>query len=111
MNDGWWSAYNRYLRSPGWFALRAAVLRRDGYRCCYCSRYATQVHHLSYRRWDDPALLVSVCKTCHELIHNRTIGYGVRQHVPGRPEPKGTGCVTWLWVVLGMLAILLFGHL
>ena len=62
-----------------WLRKRAAILRRDGYKCRWCARYgravpAKIVHHL--KEADEyPELaytdsnLVSLCQACHNKAH------------------------------------------
>lgn len=85
---GWWKAYNAYLQSDRWKALREKVLYRDGFMCQLqlygCGQAATQVHHLTYKRvtrenTDD---LTSVCNSCHEQQHERRFWE--------EPTPEGT---------------------
>jgi 5-methylcytosine-specific restriction endonuclease McrA len=71
----WFREYSLFLESLRWQAVRREVLARDGYRCAYCQAPARQVHHLSYFRLDEPALLVSVCAVCHSLLHRRALTY------------------------------------
>jgi 5-methylcytosine-specific restriction endonuclease McrA len=65
---------NEYLKSDDWQRKRYVVLKRDNWRCVYCGAPATQVHHKKYARWNigrEPIeWLVSVCKSCHESMHN-----------------------------------------
>ena len=72
-NKAWWRDYSLFLQSPRWRVVRAQVLARDGYRCQYCQARAEHVHHLSYSRLDDPAVLVSVCTACRLLLHHRAL--------------------------------------
>src|SRR5690606_12593311 len=64
---------NVYLKSEEWQRKRYVVLRRDNWRCVYCSGRATQVHHTQYAKRNigkEPIeWLVSVCKDCHDKRH------------------------------------------
>lgn len=64
---------NEYLKSDEWKRKRYVVLKRDNWRCVYCGRRATQVHHKRYAKWNiekEPiGWLVSVCKSCHDCQH------------------------------------------
>ena len=65
---------NDYLKSEAWQRKRYVVLRRDNWRCQYCGGRATQVHHTKYLKRNlgkEPIeWLVSICKNCHDAIHN-----------------------------------------
>jgi len=67
--------YRDYLQSDEWKRKRYLVLRRDNWRCVYCGRRATQVHHTKYAKYNigrEPIdWLVSVCKDCHDNIHSQ----------------------------------------
>ena len=60
---------NGYLKSDEWKRKRYVVLKRDNWRCVYCGRRATQVHHKKYATRNigkEPIhWLVSICKSCH----------------------------------------------
>lgn len=64
---------NVYLKSEAWQRKRYVVLKRDSWTCVYCGTKATQVHHTRYAKWQigkEPIeWLVSVCRSCHERIH------------------------------------------
>lgn len=64
---------NVYLKSEAWKRKPYVVLKRDHWRCVYCGRPATQVHHTKYAGRNigkEPIeWLVSVCRTCHDLQH------------------------------------------
>ncbi|MFA0816014.1 MAG: HNH endonuclease [Anaerofustis sp.] len=73
-------ADNRY-KNKRWDRKRAAILKRDGYRCQECKRYgrsatATTVHHINPLE-DYPQLmyaddnLLSLCGSCHDQMHDR----------------------------------------
>lgn len=64
---------NTYLKSDAWKRKRYVVLRRDNWKCVYCRKRATQVHHKRYAKkkiGKEPIKwLVSICKTCHDSLH------------------------------------------
>ncbi len=64
---------NDYLKSDAWKRKRYVVLKRDNWTCVYCGGRATQVHHKRYAKRNigkEPIdWLVSVCKSCHDSIH------------------------------------------
>jgi formate-dependent nitrite reductase cytochrome c552 subunit len=51
------------------------VFKRDNWRCVYCGAPATQVHQKRYARINIGAepidWLVSICKSCHDAIHQK----------------------------------------
>ena len=53
---------------------RYVVLKRDNWLCLYCGEKATQVHHKRYAKKNigrEPIKwLQSVCKKCHNKLHN-----------------------------------------
>ncbi|WP_100065120.1 HNH endonuclease [Miniphocaeibacter massiliensis] len=74
---------NNY-KSKRWIKTRECVLRRDDYLCKQCSRYgkikqADTVHHIyiadmfPFLFWNK-LNLISLCKDCHNKMHNRTTG-------------------------------------
>ena len=68
----WRANYLEYLQTPQWFAKRKAVLARDKHICQSClTAAATQAHHTTYEHlFNEPLFeLVSVCRTCHERLH------------------------------------------
>ena len=62
-----------------WLSKRAAILRRDGYKCRNCCRYgknrpAKEVHHIKpVDSYPELAFvdtnLVSLCHGCHNKMH------------------------------------------
>ena len=62
--------------TPGYFAWRTRVLKRDGFTCVKCgSNENLQVHHLwSYKENPELAIVdsngVTLCKDCHDQYHN-----------------------------------------
>ena len=77
--------------SKRWGRKRAAILRRDDYRCVWCRRYgrnrpAVVVHHIKHvdeypeLAYED-SNLVSLCQGCHNKAHPekaRAATYGRR---------------------------------
>lgn len=65
---------NVYLKSDAWKRKRYVVLRRDNWKCFYCGKPATQVHHKRYAKINigrEPIdWLVSVCDDCHKSLHS-----------------------------------------
>ena len=66
--------YHQYLQSDAWQRKRYVVFRRDNWRCVYCGKPATEVHHKRYAKYNigkEPIeWLVSICKDCHDSIHS-----------------------------------------
>lgn len=64
---------NVYLKSDEWKRKRYVVLKRDNWKCVYCGKPATQVHHKRYAKRNigrEPIKwLVSVCDDCHKSRH------------------------------------------
>ena len=65
--------YREYLKSDEWKRKRYVVLKRDNWKCKYCGKKATQVHHKRYAKYQigkEPIKwLVSVCASCHKDQH------------------------------------------
>jgi len=65
--------YHEYLKSDAWQRKRYVVFKRDNWRCVYCGKHATEVHHKRYAKYNigkEPIKwLVSVCNDCHQSIH------------------------------------------
>lgn len=70
-----------FYKSKRWKRKRGVILRRDEYLCRQCKRYgkttqASTVHHINPLEVS-PELalindnLVSLCNSCHELMHDR----------------------------------------
>ena len=65
--------YIKYLGSDAWKFKRTQALVRDNYICQACKNNpAEEVHHLTYDTLFDEKLedLLSVCKACHNQLHN-----------------------------------------
>lgn len=80
---------NNFYDSRAWKAVRAAILRRDGYLCKNCRRYgrsrpAQTVHHIKHLDEHPelaliPSNLVSLCNACHNEMHPEKGGKGGRR--------------------------------
>ncbi|WP_117363768.1 HNH endonuclease [Natrarchaeobaculum sulfurireducens] len=77
----------------GWEALRRQTLRRDGYACqrCGADDRTLQAHHVIPRAAggpDDLENLVTLCRPCHGVIHQRNRSFDdVRDEAPLFPTP------------------------
>lgn len=73
-------AYQRYLQSAEWKALRLEVLANAGHRCTGCgSEDNLQAHHLTYERLGHERLtdLMALCDLCHAREHGRSPSGGM----------------------------------
>jgi hypothetical protein len=75
------SEYRSFMASDAWSAQRYRVLRRDGYRCRWCSGRGREVHHTVYPPPGAPvaafvaipdSTLVTLCEPCHRAAHRTT---------------------------------------
>ena len=64
----------------GFANTKAYILNRDNHTCCHCRGKSKQsrleVHHIIYRKnngSDEPENLVTLCKACHDGIHEEKI--------------------------------------
>lgn len=62
--------YREYLFSRHWMRIRSIQLANKPY-CFCCHEWATEVHHNCYQNIgsEHPRDLVSLCRHCHETIH------------------------------------------
>lgn len=67
-------------KNYGFANTKEMVLNRDNYTCQYCKGKRKdsklEVHHIIYRSnhgSDDENNLITLCQTCHKLLHNREI--------------------------------------
>ena len=66
-------ATRRWYRTPPWRALRAQILRAQGYQCAECKQVvaALEIDHIAKhdgdpRRFWDRANLQALCRSCHQ---------------------------------------------
>lgn len=69
------SDYSKKLRDPRWQKKRLEILQRDKFSCLMCGdkQEELHVHHRQYEKDKDPwevdnTSLVTVCRSCHNLI-------------------------------------------
>lgn len=68
------SRNRKFSYPPGYAALRAFILRRDGFVCYVCEGHATQVDHLVPRSMGGghtPENLRAICGDCNNRRNNR----------------------------------------
>lgn len=71
--QNWHRDNDLYYMTPEWKKKKEYVLKRDGYLCQMClTNRAYTAHHLNYSRFKNELTsdLISVCRTCHMIIHN-----------------------------------------
>lgn len=78
----YYSRYKAYLRSSHWAWIRRTTLAMFDYQCQAqkpgCDGHASEVHHVSYLRWnrggDRPGIdTTAICAPCHRWIHAHPI--------------------------------------
>jgi len=65
-------------KQKGYYNLKAYILDRDNYICQHCkaTNVKLHVHHIifkSNRGTDEPNNLMTLCKDCHDKVHNNEI--------------------------------------
>ncbi len=65
-------AHRQYLKSATWKDIREQVLKRDHYTCQKCFKPGSDVHHKTYKRWENEKLndLITLCRCCHDQWHS-----------------------------------------
>lgn len=75
--------YDEYLASPEWQEKRQARLELDGFQCQFCgSENDLCVHHVTYDRLGNEDVnfdLVTLCKDCHERLHQQKVASNDRK--------------------------------
>lgn len=69
-----WYSYREYLESSQWKWIRDVVMRRDGFKCCFCGAPAVDAHHVEYPwPWhnDSPDNVIALCRACHIRAHEQ----------------------------------------
>lgn len=84
-----WKEKNRFDN------MKATILERDHFACTSCGKTTDLVvHHIdgvsyhnSPKANNDPANLVTLCRSCHTKGHYREGGWRASRWVPGKPCP------------------------
>jgi 5-methylcytosine-specific restriction endonuclease McrA len=101
VNQTWSKNPSIRLDSESYRRLCQDVLRKDGFRCQSCgSMQNLQVHHQEFRSHsgDDSELnLITLCASCHRLVHERIRNdattlhdYGSEHRLCGTSKKKPT---------------------
>lgn len=71
--NGFTPEYKAYIKSPEWFAFRAAIIEVRGEQCERCSKRTKtlHLHHLTYVNLGHelPEDVQLICKPCHQAEH------------------------------------------
>ena len=77
-------------KNYGFSNTREMVLNRDNYTCQYCKGKhkdsKLEVHHIVYRSncgSDDESNLITLCHTCHQLLHRGDIKLNIKGKIKG----------------------------
>jgi hypothetical protein len=101
------SDYARQYKDPRWQRVRLETMQRDDFACVECGdRDSTlNVHHVRYIRgvppWAYPPwLLITLCESCHDMIHGGEPTTAERVCHVARAVGMGPGAFEWLEVAL-----------
>ncbi len=92
-----------YQHGPqlGFWNVREYVLARDRHMCQWCQGKSKDtiltVHHIESRKTggDSPENLVTVCETCHDLIHRTHQEHQLERTSPGFRDATHMGMIRW----------------
>ena len=92
-----------YQQGPqlGFWNVREYVLWRDGHTCQWCKGKskdpALNVHHIESRKTggDSPDNLITLCETCHDLIHRTHQEHKVERKASGLRDATHMGIMRW----------------
>jgi len=90
-----------YQQGPqlGFWNVREYVLTRDDYMCQWCKGTSKErrlhVHHIESRKTggDSPDNLITVCETCHDLIHRTHQEYTIKRTSRGFQDATQMGVI------------------
>jgi 5-methylcytosine-specific restriction endonuclease McrA len=85
-------SYKLYLKTEHWKETRKKRLVLDDFCCIFCkSKKSLQVHHLNYKRVGKENIvedLITVCKFCHERIHNKKHNKKIKKQKKSKSKVK-----------------------
>jgi RRXRR protein/HNH endonuclease len=92
-----------YQQGPqlGFWNVRAYVLARDGHLCQWCKGKSKNrmlnVHHIESRKTggDSPDNLITLCETCHDLIHRTHQEQMLERKSGGFRDATQMGIIRW----------------
>src|SRR5579864_2818514 len=92
-----------YQQGPqlGFWNVREYVLARDGHRCQWCQGKSQDrilnVHHIESRKTggDSPDNLITLCETCHDLIHRTDQEHKIKRKSNGFRDASQMGIIRW----------------
>src|SRR6266516_5380269 len=85
----------------GFWNVREYVLFRDNHTCQWCKGKSKDpilnVHHIESRKTggDSPDNLITLCETCHDLIHRTHQGHTIKRKSKGFRDATQMGIVRW----------------
>lgn len=93
----------QYQQGPqlGFWNVREYVLWRDGHRCHWCLGTSKDpilnVHHIESRKTggDRPENLITLCETCHKLIHRTGQEHTIERKSKGFRDATQMGIIRW----------------
>jgi hypothetical protein len=92
-----------YQQGPqlGFWNVREYVLFRDNHTCQWCKGKSQDcvlnVHHIESRKTggDSPDNLITLCETCHDLIHRTHQEHTIKRKSKGFRDASQMGIVRW----------------
>ncbi len=92
-----------YQQGPqfGFWNVREYVLARDSHRCQWCQGISQDrilnVHHIESRKTggDSPDNLITLCETCHDLIHRTHQEHKIERTSRGFRDATQMGIIRW----------------
>jgi hypothetical protein len=92
-----------YQQGPqlGFWNVREYVLFRDNHTCQWCKGKSKDcvlnVHHIESRKTggDSPDNLITLCETCHDLIHRAHQEHTIKRKSKGLRDASQMGIVRW----------------